>query len=179
MPTPPSDHIPLGGVVRFSVHRAGLPSLVPPRFNSACPNSPAADAREECWHVYYGDVHVGTIAIRTGIPFDEDLRLLSGQRAGRVIRTGPQPPSTMLAPISKPHGAYFRPSEPRGDYQAYRGARDWHARKYAMWEAGERLPSQKFSSLRICPCGEIFDSHRPEHTLIHVPHITAAHEADG
>jgi hypothetical protein len=58
--------------VRFSVHRAGLPSLVPPRFNSACPNSPVADAREECWHVYYGDVHVGTIAIRTGIPFDED-----------------------------------------------------------------------------------------------------------
>jgi hypothetical protein len=30
------------------------------------------DAREECWHVYYGDVHVGTIAIRTGIPHDED-----------------------------------------------------------------------------------------------------------
>ena len=30
------------------------------------------DAREECWHVYYGDVHVGTIAIRTGVPHDED-----------------------------------------------------------------------------------------------------------
>ena len=30
------------------------------------------DAREECWHVYYGDVHAGTIAIRTGIPHDED-----------------------------------------------------------------------------------------------------------
>jgi hypothetical protein len=27
---------------------------------------------EECWHVYYGDVHAGTIAIRTGIPHDED-----------------------------------------------------------------------------------------------------------
>ena len=26
------------------------------------------EARDECWHVYYGDVHVGTIAIRTGIP---------------------------------------------------------------------------------------------------------------
>jgi hypothetical protein len=33
-----------------------------------CPPSPAADrlTREECWHVYYGDVHAGTIAIRTG-----------------------------------------------------------------------------------------------------------------
>jgi len=26
------------------------------------------DASEECWHVYYGNVRVGTIAIRTGIP---------------------------------------------------------------------------------------------------------------
>jgi hypothetical protein len=27
---------------------------------------------EECWHVYYGDVRVGTIAIRTGMPPGED-----------------------------------------------------------------------------------------------------------
>jgi hypothetical protein len=32
----------------------------------------STDAREECWHVYYGDVHVGTIAIRSGNPHDED-----------------------------------------------------------------------------------------------------------
>jgi hypothetical protein len=32
----------------------------------------SSDAREECWHVYYGDVHAGTIAIRTGNPRDED-----------------------------------------------------------------------------------------------------------
>ena len=32
----------------------------------------STEAREECWHIYYGDVHAGTIAIRTGIPHDED-----------------------------------------------------------------------------------------------------------
>jgi hypothetical protein len=32
----------------------------------------STDAPEECWHIYYGDVQVGTIAIRTGIPHDED-----------------------------------------------------------------------------------------------------------
>jgi hypothetical protein len=32
----------------------------------------SAEHRHECWHVYYGDVHAGTIAIRAGIPFDED-----------------------------------------------------------------------------------------------------------
>jgi hypothetical protein len=44
--------------------------------------------REECWHIYFGDVPVGTIAERTGNPHDTDqsvgmeLRLLSGIRAG-------------------------------------------------------------------------------------------------
>jgi hypothetical protein len=32
----------------------------------------STDAPEECWHVYYGDVHAGTIAIRSGSPYDED-----------------------------------------------------------------------------------------------------------
>jgi hypothetical protein len=32
----------------------------------------STDAPEECWHVYYGDVHAGTIAIRAGIPHDKD-----------------------------------------------------------------------------------------------------------
>jgi hypothetical protein len=29
------------------------------------------DAQDECWHVYYGDVHVGTIAKRIGILVEE------------------------------------------------------------------------------------------------------------
>src|SRR3981081_4601630 len=32
----------------------------------------STDAPEECWHVYYGEIHAGTIAIRSGIPHDED-----------------------------------------------------------------------------------------------------------
>jgi hypothetical protein len=32
----------------------------------------STDAREECWHVYYGDVQAGTIAIGSGSPHDED-----------------------------------------------------------------------------------------------------------
>jgi hypothetical protein len=31
------------------------------------PNAP-----QECWHIYCGDIHAGTIEIRSGIPFDED-----------------------------------------------------------------------------------------------------------
>jgi hypothetical protein len=30
------------------------------------------DAPNECWHVYFGDVRVAAIAIRTGMPPGED-----------------------------------------------------------------------------------------------------------
>jgi hypothetical protein len=33
---------------------------------------PIYTERPDCWHVYYGDVHLGTIAKRSGIPFDQD-----------------------------------------------------------------------------------------------------------
>jgi hypothetical protein len=33
----------------------------------------SSDAREECWQIFYGDVCVGTIAKRIGIPRDQAL----------------------------------------------------------------------------------------------------------
>jgi hypothetical protein len=67
----------------------------------------------------------------------------------------------------------FLSNRAKADFQAWRDARDWAARKYAMWERGERLPSQHPSSLMRCSCGEEFDSHRLHDTLVHVPHSTA------
>jgi hypothetical protein len=32
----------------------------------------STDAREESWPVYFGDVHVGTVAERTGNPHDTE-----------------------------------------------------------------------------------------------------------
>jgi hypothetical protein len=43
--------------------QCGMPTLTRRR---------STDAREECWHIYYGDVRVGTIARRVGNPFDTD-----------------------------------------------------------------------------------------------------------
>jgi hypothetical protein len=42
-------------------------------------------------------------------------------------------------------------------------------------KAGERLPSQRPNSMMRCACGKAFDSHRLEESLIHVPHLSAAH----
>jgi hypothetical protein len=30
------------------------------------------DHREECWHIYYGDIHAGTITEPVGNPHDTD-----------------------------------------------------------------------------------------------------------
>jgi hypothetical protein len=47
-----------------------------PRFNSACPNLPAADIPSATTAgtpiTYYGDVDIGTIALRAGVPVDVD-----------------------------------------------------------------------------------------------------------
>ncbi len=47
---------------------------------------------------------------------------------------------------------------------------------FCLWDAGERLPSQQPNSIMRCACGESFDSHRLEESLIHVPHLSAANE---
>ena len=70
----------------------------------------------------------------------------------------------------------FLSKRTEADFQEWREQRDWMARKYAMWEAGERLPSQRPTSIMRCTCGELFDSHRLDESLIHVPHLSAAHE---
>ena len=71
----------------------------------------------------------------------------------------------------------YLPRRSEADFQSWRDQEAWTERKYAMWERGERLPSQKPNSLMTYPCGDVFDSHRLEQTAIHVPHISAAERA--
>ena len=141
------------------------------------------DAAEECWHVYYGDVHVGTIAIRSGIPHDEDpwgwsCGFYPGSAPGEFL-TGKAIDFDEARAGFEDAWRVFSAKRSEADYQAWRDQRDWTERKYAMRKAGERMPSQMPSSLMRCPCGESFDSHELKCTLIHVPHITAAQAADG
>jgi hypothetical protein len=73
------------------------------------------DAREECWHIYYGDVHAGTIAIRTGVPHDEDpwgwsCGFYPGSHPGECTN-GSAPTFDQAAPISRMRGARFYRTE--------------------------------------------------------------------
>jgi len=136
------------------------------------------DAPDECWHVYYGDVRVGTIAIRTGMPPGEDPW---GWNCGFYPGSHPRECTDGTAATFDQARADFETAwqvflanRTEADFQTWRDERDWTDRKYAMWQAGDRMPSQKPSSLMTCRCGQVFDSHRLADTLFHVPHLSAA-----
>jgi hypothetical protein len=145
------------------------------------------DAPEECWHVYYGDVHAGTIAIRTGIPHDEDpwgwdCGFYPGSHPGEH-QSGTAPTFDQARADFDAAWRVFLSNRTEADFQEWRDERDWTARKYALWDAGKRLeppsyePGKPCSRFRKCPCGEIINMQGPEGVFLHLPHITAVSPA--
>jgi hypothetical protein len=140
----------------------------------------STDAPEECWHVYWGDIRAGTIQIRSGIPFDEGPW---GWSCGFYPGSHPGEHEDGTAATFEEARVDFEDAWQRflskrteADFQAWRDERDWTARKYAMWDAGKRLPANEWepgkpgSTFMKCPCGDIFNSHCLEENLVHVPH---------
>jgi hypothetical protein len=60
-PRPKSQRAPKPQPRRFAERRGlGFDGAMPALTHRRYPE------RQDCWHVYYGDVHIGTIALRTG-----------------------------------------------------------------------------------------------------------------
>jgi hypothetical protein len=140
----------------------------------------STDAPHATWHIYCGDVRVGSIALRSGNPADTDPW---GWSCGFYPGSHPgEHKSGTAATFDQARADFecawrvFLSNRTEADFQEWRDQRDRTARKYSLWEAGEWLPSQRPNSMMRCACGETFDSHRLEHSLIHVPHLSAAHE---
>ena len=124
--------------------------------------------RQDCWHIYYGDVHAGTTAMRVGNPNDTDpwewiCGFYPGSRPGEIESGTAATFDQARAEFGSAWTVFLSTCMP-ADFQAWRHQRDWTGWKYAMWDRGERLPSQTPSSMMRCSCGEMFDSHRLEHT---------------
>jgi hypothetical protein len=141
------------------------------------------DAQQERWHIYFGDVRVGSVGIRAGVPIDVDQWGWNCGFYPGVEPAGHQDGTARsFKAARRDFMAAWRSLLPKltdADFDAWRAQRDWTARKYAMWERGEKMPSQIPSSLMRCACGDTFDSHRLADNLVHIPHITAAQAADG
>ena len=75
------------------------------RLNAAMPELTrrrSPDSRDECWHVFYGDVHAGTISVRSGNPHDTDpwqwgCGFYPGCHPGVLACFNPQWPNLNLA----------------------------------------------------------------------------------
>ncbi len=91
--------------------------------------------RQDCWHVYCGDVNVGTIAIRVGNPHVTDAWEWS---------CGFYP-------------AVLQRTRTEADFEAWRCQRAWTAWKYAMWDAGMKMPTQSADGCACCLCGADID----------------------
>jgi hypothetical protein len=139
--------------------------------------------RPDRWHVYYVDVHVGAITRRVGNPASTDswewtCGFYPGSEPGEH-RHGTAVTFDQARADFEGAWRIFLANRTETDFQEWRDARDSHEKKYAMWAAGQKLPSQKPSSLMRCPCGVAFDSHHPDGSYVHRGHIYTAQATDG
>jgi hypothetical protein len=141
------------------------------------------DASQEAWLVYYGDVHVGTIALRSGNPTTTaSWEWCCGFYPGSDPGDSASGTAATFREARKAFEAawqIFLAKRTEDDFQAWRDDRDRTAEKYALWDAGLRPPAPEWepgkpcSTWMKCPCGVIFNSHLLEDTVLHVPHISA------
>ncbi|WP_157113127.1 hypothetical protein [Bradyrhizobium embrapense] len=135
------------------------------------------------WHVYYADVCIGWIAARAGVPRESDQwAWYCGFYPGAAQHTERDGTGVDFEQArARFEGAWGNLAEilTEANLQEWRDQRDWTERKYAMWARGEKLPSQRPSSLMRCPCGATFDSQQPDESYSHRQHIYAAQKRDG
>jgi hypothetical protein len=100
--------------------------------------------RPDCWHVYFGDVHVGTIARRTGNPHDTDPWAWRcgfypgshpGEHQGGTAATFDEARARFEAAW-----VVFLSNRTEADFDAWRDQEAWTREKYRRFDRGERMP---------------------------------------
>jgi hypothetical protein len=99
-------------------------------------------SRADCWLVYYGDVHVGTIARRVGHPGAvEAWQWRCGFYPGRGEQYG-----GTVDTLDQARAAFadvwqrYLPRCTEANFQAWRHQQAWTKEKYRRFDRGERMP---------------------------------------
>ena len=115
------------------------------------------EASFECWHVMYGDVRVGTISVRAGVPVEADQW---GWQCGFYPLSHRGAHEDGTAPdFFTARAAFGRawsrllPKITEADLVENRRERAMTAWKYRMRDVGCRLPTQEPSGRARCFCG--------------------------
>ncbi|MCD9817679.1 hypothetical protein [Bradyrhizobium japonicum] len=113
---------------------------------------------QETWHIYSGDVRIGAIGIRTGVPTSADqwgwsLGFYPGMEPGRQ-RSGSSATFDEARAVFERAWLEVEPTLREDDFEAWRRDRDFHAWKDRMQAAGCRMPTQNANGWSKCFCGE-------------------------
>jgi hypothetical protein len=121
----------------------------------------AKDTHQECWHICYGDVRVGTITERAGVPHDVDqwgwqcgFYPLShrGEHAEGTAGSFKQARADFEAAWTE----YLLKCTP-ADFLEYRRQRARTAWKYEMHDTGTKMPTSLPNGRSQCFCGAVID----------------------
>jgi hypothetical protein len=117
------------------------------------------DRREERWLIYYGDVHVGTIAESVGNPnaapqWQWNCGFYPGGRPGEFTNGSAATFDEARAGFERAW-AVFLSRRTEADFEAWRHQRDWTAETRPMTERGLRMPSHSLLVRRL-------PHHRPD-----------------
>src|ERR1700756_4292956 len=120
------------------------------------------ESRIECWHVLYGDVLVGTIGERSGVPPQADQWRWSvsfyplSHRGER--ESGTAPDFLTARACFDAAWKWLLPKITEEDLAEYRRERAWMAWKQRMWSCGCRMPTQEPDGRSVCFCGAAIDT---------------------
>jgi hypothetical protein len=121
----------------------------------------ATSDHNETWHVYYGDVRVGTIGQRAGVPVDVDEW---GWSCGFYPGLEPrQHLSGSAATFEAARVAFdeawsgLLPQIPEGAFDEWKRSRAFDLWIKCMWADGKPLPTQTASGRSACFCGAPVD----------------------
>ncbi|WP_187435498.1 hypothetical protein [Bradyrhizobium cytisi] len=101
------------------------------------------NAGQESWLIYYGDVHVGSIGLRSGNPTESDpwewrCGFYPGSRPGECTSGSATSLESARAAFLAAW-AVFLSKRTEADFVELRQEQEWTARKYAAWARGERV----------------------------------------
>ncbi|MFB6418989.1 hypothetical protein [Bradyrhizobium tunisiense] len=102
------------------------------------------DGSHDGWHVYFGDVRIGQIGRRSGVPNHTDQwGWIIGFHPGTSTRLAGSAPSFEAA-REQFETAWSRPAPTltADNSEAWRRNRDFRAWKHRMWGTGCQLPTQ-------------------------------------
>ena len=135
------------------------------------------DRHQESWRIYFGDVQVGWIGERAGVPKGVDQWGWScGFHPGSDVKDHARGTAATFDQARADFEAAWRVFLPKcteegfQDWRRQRASTEW---KYAMWEAGCRMPTQAVDGRTRCFCGEPIDV-RSSSDHVYACHMEAA-----